>query len=242
MRLDKFLSDSGLGSRRHVRKFCRHGFVKVDGIVIKDEAYKVEPSINKVTYLDEEVIYEEHFVILINKPKVYMSSNIDEAYPSILRILPEKYAKRAVLVGRLDVDTTGVYLITDDGKLANRIINPHFGFEKEYQARLARPLEEETKDEILLKGVDIDGDIVVPKKMEIIEPDLVNIIVCEGKYHEIKRIFKRYGNEVIDLKRTRLAYITCENLKEGEYRLFSEEEIDNLRKEVGLPSYEEEFN
>lgn len=240
MRLDKYLADAGLGTRHHVKKLIRKGYVKVEEEVIEDESFNFDPKEKKVYVEDELIPYEEHFVLLMNKPKGYLCSTIDELYPSVLNLLDPSYRKRAVLVGRLDVDTTGLFLFTDDGKLANHLINPRFGLEKEYEVTLDHDLKAEDIEDLLKNGALMDEERVIPKKITVIASNKAQVVVGEGKYHEIKRLFKSKGYEVTDLKRLRIGDVTLpSDLPLGKYIKCTEEERQHFYILGKMPKEEE---
>lgn len=235
MRLDKFLSNAGLGSRKHIKKAIRSGAVLIDGQPVLEESYNLNPDKEKVVFASNEVPYFQSIYLLMNKPKGYICSTIDELYPSVLNLLDPQLQKRARIVGRLDVDTTGVLLITDNGRLNNRLIHPKTDVEKEYQAELDHPISDEVINTILSKGVQLDDETLIkPVRITRVNEDTVRIVVKEGKYHEIKRIFHRFGLEVVDLDRIRLGFLTYEGVNQGEYRVLSEEETDKILAKVRL--------
>lgn len=236
MRLDRFLSEMGSGTRKHCKKAIRSEKVTIDGNIVTDEGFLFDPE-KAIVALDGQVLsYQKEFYILMNKPKGYMCSTIDELYPSVLNLIDPSLKKRARIVGRLDADTTGVLLITDNGKLNNRLIHPHLGIEKEYVAELNHPLEEKDRLKLLSEGVVLeDGEEAIkPVKLTLLSPMEADIIVKEGKYHEIKRMFHRFGYDVLSLKRIRLGFLVLGDLKEGEMRNLSSEEVKNLKKLVGM--------
>jgi 16S rRNA pseudouridine516 synthase len=235
MRLDKFLSDAGIGSRHTARKFVRKGRVTLDSEVCIDEALQIDPR-KAVIAVDGKVIpYTPHFVLLLNKPKQYLCSTVDEKYPSVLNLLDPLYRKRACIVGRLDVDTTGLLFLTDDGKLGNHIIHPKFGLEKEYEAELDGELTDEILNAVLNEGADIDGEIIKPKSVVLVSEKTARVVVKEGRYHEIKRLFLAHGREVVNLKRVRIGDFTLpKDLEEGKFRVLSDEETARLRLEAHM--------
>jgi 16S rRNA pseudouridine516 synthase len=241
MRLDRFLSDAGLGTRKHVKKAIRAGHIKIDGKPVLEEAYNLDPEKEKVTADDQPVEYHKEIFLLMNKPEGYLCSTIDEeGYLSVLNLIDPSYQKRARIVGRLDVDTTGVLLITDDGKLNNRLIHPKQAIEKEYHAELNHSVRQEDLDAIMSKGVNFgEDDLIKPKKIVKISDQEVSITVTEGKYHEIKRIFHHFGYDVIKLDRVRLGFLTYEGVERGQVRPLTAEEILKLRKYLGMPGKEE---
>jgi len=229
MRLDKFLANSNLGTRNHVKTLIRGNHVKVDGNIVKLSDYNLKPEKEVVTVDDKIIEYHKEIFILLNKPEGYICSTIDELYPSVLHLIDNQYAKRVKMVGRLDVDTTGVLLLTDQGKINNSLIHPRLKVEKEYEVVLNHDVPKEILP-LLVEEIDIGkGEKVKPKKVDLINPNTCRIIITEGKYHEVKRIFKHFDLEVIKLTRTRLAFLTIGQLKKGESRLLNSEEIERIK-------------
>ncbi len=221
-----YLSSAKFVNNRRIIKGIRHGLAKVDGVVIDNPNEIINPS-SKVEFEDKEIPYIYHFVIMLNKPGGYMSSTIDEKYPSLLHLLPTELTSRAVLSGRLDHDTEGILLLSDSGRLATRLVHPSFGLEKEYQVTLDKPLTEEDATDILENGTDFDGEIVKPANLTY-NGDIANIVVKEGKYHEVKRIFFRRGYHVCALKRVRFDFLELGDLKTGEWRFLNKAEEEKL--------------
>jgi 16S rRNA pseudouridine516 synthase len=241
MRLDRFLADSNLGTRKHVKKLIRSGAVSVDGKVVKTPETAVDLNKQKITIGSTVVDYHPEIFILLNKPIGYMCSTIDEEYPSVLNLIDPVFAKRAKIVGRLDADTTGVLLLTDNGKLNNRFINPGRKVEKVYDAELNHDFSDELLQQLSKEPVSIGKDEEANvEKAERISADICRVTVTEGKYHEIKRIFKHFGYEVVHLNRVRLGFLTCQGLENGKYRLLEEKEIDKLKQITGMDKESEE--
>lgn len=229
-RLDHFLSLQNFGTRKQVKKLVKSKLVRLDDEIITNPDYKFNPDVNKVYVDDKLVNYQKEIYILMNKPKGYMCSTIDELYPSVLNLVDYELQKRCRLVGRLDVDTTGVLLITDNGKLNNRLIHPHLGICKEYLVTFNHDLTE--KELSILRGkIDLyDDGIVQAKEVKQVDHNKAIITILEGKYHQIKRMAKRADLEVIELDRIRLDSLTYDGLKQGEYRFLNDDEIMYLKK------------
>jgi len=227
-----YLSSARFLNNRRVVKGIRHGLVKVDGVVVDDPNTIINPT-SKVEFEEKEIPYIFHFVIMLNKPSGYMSSTIDEKYPSLLHLIPPELASRAVLSGRLDHDTEGLLLLSDSGRLANRLVHPSYGLQKEYQVTLDKPLEEKDALDILENGTDFNGELVKPSKLTY-NGNIANIVVKEGKYHEVKRIFIRRGYWVCALKRIRFDFLELGDLKVGQWRYLNKEEEEILFNLVGM--------
>lgn len=232
MRLDKFLANENFGTRKHVKKMIKNRLVKVDDVEIIDPGYLFDPEVSVVKVEDEIVAYNKSLYFLLNKPKNYMCSNIDELYPSVLRLLPEQYFNRLRIVGRLDADTTGVLILTDDGKLNNYLANPKYSVGKTYKVTTNHPIPLSMIGEVS-KPVDIGrGEYSTPAKMEIIGDNIALFTLYEGKYHEVKRIFHHFSLEVMELDRISFHDFTYEGLKQGEYREIQPSEIEHILKIV----------
>jgi 16S rRNA pseudouridine516 synthase len=235
IRLDRFLSDSGLGTRKHCKKAIRSGVVFIDGKKVTDEGLNFDPKKQQVQVNGRPISYVEEIYLLLNKPENYMCSTIDEMYPSVLNLIDETYRKRTKIVGRLDADTTGVLLLTSNGKLNNRLIHPNLGIEKEYEAQLNHPFGAADAEKIMASPIKLDEETTVqPVSVVSCGQESARIIVKEGKYHEIKRIFHRFGYEVIHLERIRLGFLTCQGLEKGKCRFLTPEEIGKLKEITGM--------
>lgn len=234
MRLDKFLSDLNFGSRKRVKKLIKAGHVKVNDEVITDSSFDFDEN-NEVVKYDDEVLEYSLFVYLaLNKPKDYISSTIDELYPSIVNLVDPMYAKRVRIVGRLDADTTGIILLTDDGRLNNRLTHPNRSISKIYRVTLNHDIPEKLIEEFA-KGVDIGkGEITRPAELKIVAPNVAEVTLKEGKYHEIKRMFDRFDLDVIELDRLLFGPISYEGLEVGGSRKLTHEEVEKLMELTGL--------
>lgn len=239
IRIDRFLAQENFGTRKHSRKLVKDGLVSIDDIIIKDPStiFDTEKNIVKV---DGEIIeYKEDLFFLLNKPADYMCSTIDEKYPSVLRLLPEQYEKRLKIVGRLDADTTGVLLLTSDGKVVNYLAHPKNNIGKTYRVYCNHKIPLEMIEKVKTP-LDIGRDEMSSGAIfSIVSDDVADITLFEGKYHEVKRIFKIFNLEVIKLDRIRFQDFTYGDLKQGEYRQLNEEESLKLLKAAHPERYEE---
>ncbi|MFA6625067.1 MAG: pseudouridine synthase [Bacilli bacterium] len=239
MRLDRFLSIHGFGSRRTVKKFMRDMKVTVNGETVS--VYDTEIKGTDVIEVNGQLIPNLAYVtILLNKPQDYMCSLVDERYPSVIRLIPEMYQKRVRIVGRLDADTTGLLLFTDNGLLNSRLANPRYEIPKTYDVEVNHILKPELVDIFKAGNLDIGrGEITSSSILEIKDENHASITVHEGKYHEIKRLFGKFNYDVIKLKRVKMGPLTLGDLKEGECHLLTEEEYNNLLDFVHLKREEQ---
>ena len=235
IRLDKYLADMGCGTRQEVKKFIRSGQVSVDGIVVKKPETKVEQTVQEVFLNGEKVGYESFEYYMLNKPAGVISATEDQSCQTVVDLIKDKKRKDLFPVGRLDKDTEGLLLITNDGALAHRLLSPKKHVDKCYFARICGKVTEEDVRSFE-KGVNIGSqeqpEITMPGKLEIITSDdisKIRLTIQEGKLHQVKRMFQAVGKEVIYLKRLRMGtLILDENLGIGEYRPLTKEELEKL--------------
>ncbi|WP_193014313.1 MULTISPECIES: 16S rRNA pseudouridine(516) synthase RsuA [Gammaproteobacteria] len=230
MRLDKFLSQQLGISRSLILRELRSGLVTIDGDVVKSGSTKIAP--------EQEVAYDGNVLtqilgpryFMLNKPIGYVCSTDDPVNPTILYFIDEPLAYKLHAAGRLDIDTTGLVLLTDNGQWSHRITAPKHHCEKTYYVTLEEPIAEGVAEQFQ-KGVQLNGekDLTKPATLEIITPTEVKLTISEGKYHQVKRMFAAVGNHVSALHRERIGDITLdETLAEGEYRPLTEEEINSI--------------
>lgn len=236
-RLDKLISSQGTYTRKQAQQFIKDGLVKVDGITVRDRGYHIDPDVNKVSLNGQNFTVERFVYLMLNKPKGVVSATNDRSQKTVIDLVPEDLKNRNLFpAGRLDMTTTGFVLITDDGDFAHRILSPKNHIEKTYEARLAEPVTDEQL-EMVANGIVLgDGTECLPAKLKRLEDGenpLIEIKICEGKYHQIKRMFAAAGNGVIELKRTCMGQLMLdENLPEGECKKLNCEEIALIESRV----------
>lgn len=231
-RLDKFLSEYTGLSRSQATKALRQNLVKVNQQVIKDGALKISPE-DQVEFdgtLLEWTIGNQYFLLF--KPEGYICSHDDGEYPTVYQFFDYPLSSRLHTAGRLDVDTTGLVLLTDDGQWSHRITSPKYHCEKTYLVTLADPVEdfylEQCAQGILLKG---EKQPTKPAQIEIIDDYNLNLTIVEGKYHQVKRMFAALGNKVIALHRWRIGQIILDpQLEEGQYLALTNAEVQSFLK------------
>lgn len=231
MRIDKYLSHSGYGSRKDVKKLIKDKLVKVNNIIITSDSININENSDIILVDDEQVTFKEFYYLLINKPEGYISSTEDEKYPAVTNLIGEYQQFNLAPVGRLDVDTTGLCLLTNNGKLNHFLLSPRSHVDKEYEVEVNYPLEDKLIDKFK-KGVVIDEDYrCLPAELIIKDEYHCNVIIHEGKFHQIKKMFASFGYTVMKLNRIRMSFLTLGNLKISEYRELTDEEINRLLKE-----------
>ena len=232
IRLDKFLADMGIGTRTEVKKYIRQGKVKVDGVVEKSPETKTDETKQQVSCFDKTVGYETFEYYMLHKPAGVISATTDAKDKTVIDLIESKKRKDLFPVGRLDKDTEGLLLITNDGELAHRLLSPKKHIDKVYFAKVKGVVTEEDQ-RIFAEGVSIgQGEMAKPSKLEILVSDEISEIrltIQEGKFHQVKRMFLSVGKEVIYLKRLSMGTLQLdENLALGEYRPLTEEELKQL--------------
>lgn len=235
MRLDKLISNCGFGSRKEVKAMMKRGLVTVDDCVVKKPETHVDPTLCKVCVGEHIIEYEKYSYLMMNKPAGIISATFDEVEQTVCDLLEDRYIMGDVFpVGRLDKDTTGLLILSNDGGFAHRALSPKKKVDKVYHAKLDKPIGQ-AEIKAFAMGVTLDdGYKTLPAHLTALDDAglLVEITIREGKYHQIKRMFEVVDNRVLELKRVSFAGILLdENLAPGEYRRLNEEElalIDNL--------------
>lgn len=234
-RLDKLIASQGRFSRREVQELIKSGAVKVNGITVRDRGAKSDDEKDIICVNGEQLDFQRFVYIMLNKPKGVVSATNDKNEKTVIDLVPKEFKGRNLFpAGRLDITTTGFVLVTDDGDFAHRILSPKNHIEKTYEARLAESVTE-GQLEAVRSGIGLkDGTKCLPAKVTVLadgEKPLVEIKICEGKYHQIKRMFAAAGNGVIELKRKQMGGLTLDpSLKEGECRLLDAHEVQKIEK------------
>ena len=233
MRLDKFISQQLKISRAIAHREIRGQRVTVNGEIVRDTAFKLLP--------DHEVVYDGNVLqmqtgpryFMLNKPQGYVCSTDDPDHPTIIYFIEESMSFKLHAAGRLDIDTTGLVLLTDDGQWSHRITSPRHHCEKTYRVTLESPVSDDTAAQFTA-GVQLHNEksLTKPAQLEVITPTDVRLTLSEGRYHQVKRMFAAVGNRVLELHRERIGDIVLDaDLEPGEYRALTEEEIAS----IGLP-------
>ena len=240
MRLDKFLCELGIGTRSEVKNKIKNGLVQVEGVNKVTPEYKLDIEKDKVYYNGSLLQYAEFEYYLLNKPAGCVSATSDNLHKTVLELIDTKVRKDLFPVGRLDIDTEGLLLITNDGALAHQLLSPKKHVDKTYYAEIEGMITNE--DVVAFKeGLDIgENTLTLPAKLVILESGTISkieVTIQEGKYHQVKRMFEAVGKRVVYLKRLSMGTLTLdETLKPGEYRQLTPEEIEHLIKRQDLES------
>lgn len=232
IRLDKYLAEMGAGTRSEVKKYIRQGSVTVDGVTVKKPEEKVNELTQKVCVNGKQIGYEKFEYYMLNKPKGVVSATTDQKDQTVVELIESRKRKDLFPVGRLDKDTEGLLLITNDGELAHRLLAPKKHVDKVYYAKIDGTVTEETVARFR-EGLDIgSGEFAKPSSLTIVKSGLISEIeltIQEGKFHQVKRMFHAVGMEVLELKRLSMGSLVLDPaLKPGEYRRLKEEEVEKL--------------
>lgn len=236
MRIDKYLANMNVGSRKEVHKLIKQGLVTVNGIVVKTPKQKVQES-DEVLVGDEEISYQKYHYFLMNKPKGVLSATEDRSQRTVISLLKVQDRYQGITpVGRLDKNTTGLLLLTNDGQLNHELLAPNKHVAKVYRAEIAG-VADETTVEKFAQGMRLgDGTELKPAELKILEQNQVEdtskieIKIHEGKYHQIKRMFGACGMKVVELERISIGNLKLDkNLAPGEYRELTIDEINNIK-------------
>ncbi len=238
-RLNKLLAHAGVGSRRHVEELIVAGRVSIDGQPVRELGTKVDPEAQQVTVDGQPVKLERSVYWVVNKPRGYLCTNEDPAgRPRAIDLVPH-VEQRVYTVGRLDEDSEGLLLLTNDGDLAHRLMHPRFGVEKTYQVQVAgHPSRDDLQQ--LLKGVWLSDGHVRAERMKVMKSQgdstWLQIVLSEGKNREIRRMLARLNHKVLRLRRTALGPVQLDKLPRGKARKVSLEELNALRRIVAAPA------
>lgn len=232
IRLDKYLADMGCGTRSEVKQALKKGAVSVNDVPVKRPEEKVDTEADRIVFRGKTVSYLKYEYFMLNKPAGVVSATEDRRDRTVIDLIGDKQRKDLFPVGRLDKDTEGLLLITNDGETAHRLLSPRKHVDKVYYARVKGNVTEEDV-RLFAQGIDIGdekpalpAELVILKSGEVSE---IELTVREGRFHQVKRMFAAAGKEVVYLKRLRMGTLVLDrNLKPGEYRKLTKEEMDRL--------------
>ena len=239
MRLDKFLVACAVGSRTEVKNFLKTGRVTVNGKKEKSAKLQIDKETDEICFDGQKLDYEEFVYYMMNKPQGVISATEDPKHKTVLDLLDDyARAKEVFPVGRLDIDTHGLLLLTNDGKLAHALLSPKRHVEKTYLAQINGVMTD-ADVETFAQGIPLKDFTCQPAKLELVSIDteenksLVRVTIAEGKFHQVKRMVAYCGKEVVDLQRVTMGTLTLdEELKRGEWRRLTKDELEALLESV----------
>lgn len=229
-RIDKILSSLGLMSRKDAKKAALARRITVDGLTVRDCSLRVGAA-NRLCLDGKEIRYEKNTYLMMNKPEGFVCSTDDPKSLVVNELLPEEYQRRELFsIGRLDKNTTGLIILTDDGVLAHELLAPKKHVSKTYRLSTRDPINENACKRFL-DGVDIGGYITAPALLEITGEREAYITITEGKYHQIKRMFEALGNKISTLERVNFGGIDLDKtLERGDFRVLTDKELKTLKE------------
>lgn len=231
MRLDKLLGNMGYGTRSEIKKYCKQGLVFVNDKEAKKSDVHVNPEQDRIVFNDMEVVYREFIYLMMNKPSGVVSATFDKYDDTVIDLIDLEYRTfNPFPVGRLDKDTEGLLVLTNDGQLAHRILSPKKHVPKKYYVEVDGEIVEHDVEKFK-EGLDIGEEKLT--KPAVLEPngDTAFVTITEGKFHQIKRMFEQVGKKVTYLKRVKMGNLELdEDLELGEYRELTKEEIEKLEE------------
>ena len=239
MRLDKFLVACAVGSRTEVKNLLKAGRVTVNGKKEKSAKLQIDEETDEICFDGQKLDYEEFVYYMMNKPQGVISATEDPKHKTVLDLMDDyARAKEVFPVGRLDIDTHGLLLLTNDGKLAHALLSPKHHVDKTYLAQINGVMTD-ADVETFAKGIPLKDFSCQPAKLELVsidrekEESLVRVTIAEGKFHQVKRMVGYCGKEVVDLQRLTMGTLTLdEDLKRGEWRRLTKEELEGLLESV----------
>ncbi len=233
IRLDKYLADMEIGTRSQVKQYLKKGLVTVNGQVEKRPERKIEEDADSVTFQGKPIVYSEYAYYMFHKPAGCVSATKDNQHKTVLDYLKGAAGKDLFPVGRLDIDTEGLLIITNDGPLCHDLLAPSKHVDKTYYARIEGEVTQKDVTDFA-EGLDIgDDDLTAPAKLEILkagEESEILVTITEGRFHQVKRMFEAVGKRVVYLKRLSMGNVFLdEKLAPGEYRALTEDELAGLK-------------
>ena len=232
-RLQKYMAACGVASRRKCENIILDGLVMVNGQVIKELGYKIDPESDSIQVNGVQIVKEKKVYILLHKPTGYVTTVTDpQMRKTVIDLIPE-IENRIYPVGRLDYDTSGLLLLTNDGDLANKMTHPSFELEKVYVAKVDGEINEDNIHK-LETGIMLEDGITAPAKVTLLnnnkENSFVQLIIHEGRNRQVRRMLEAVGNTVLKLRRERIGFLNLEGLEVGKYRELTIEEINKLKQ------------
>ncbi|MBO6047748.1 MAG: rRNA pseudouridine synthase [Erysipelotrichaceae bacterium] len=230
MRIDKLLAHAGYGTRNDVKKLLKSGVVTLNGQIIKSAKQQVDENKDLIKVDQEEVVFTQNVYYMLNKPQGYVSATTDLLHPVVTDLIDDVH--ELFPVGRLDIDTEGLLLLTNDGQFAHHLTSPRHHIDKIYEAIIDQEIDDSDIN-AFKEGIELEDFTCQSADLKVIDADknLVQVTIQEGKYHQVKRMFQSRGKEVLYLRRIQIGPLKLDsNLASGEYRLLTSTEINGLSK------------
>lgn len=231
IRLDKFLTETGSLTRSQAKEAAKKGRILVNGEAEKKTDRKIDPEKDEIVLDGKRISYAAYEYYMLNKPKGVVSATEDKKYPTVVQLIQDRKRTDLFPAGRLDIDTEGLLLITNDGELTHNLLSPKKHVDKVYLAEFEGVFPEDGKEQFQAGLILEDGVKTMPAHI-IVNGNQARLTIKEGKFHQVKRMFQAVGCQVTYLKRLSMGSLTLdENLKPGEYRPLTNEEIESLKQQ-----------
>ena len=228
MRLDKYLAHAGMGTRKQVKELIRRAHVSVNGVIVKKDDMKINEQEDLVCVDNEKITYQKYVYYMLNKPQGVVSATTDDKDKTVLECFDGYLGNDVFPIGRLDKDTEGLLLISNDGNLAHQLLSLKYHVDKKYYVKCAKKVTSDMIEK-LQKSIILKDEVYQPGVVEVISENEIYLSIQEGKFHQVKRMLHHVGNEVVYLKRVQFGNLKLdEKLQPGEYRRLSDEEIKEL--------------
>lgn len=231
LRLDKFLCDLEVGSRSEVKILLKKGLISVNGVISKSPDLKINPELDIVEYQGKHLCYQQYYYYMLHKPAGVITATEDATQKTVMDLMSDVYRKDLFPVGRLDKDTEGLLLITNDGELSHALLSPKKHVAKTYLVQVPENLRLD-QIQALEQGLDIgDEKTTLPAKVQVIDEEHILLTIQEGRYHQVKRMLAAVGSQVLYLKRVSFGSLMLEEgLGKGQYRTLTDAEVEQLRQ------------
>lgn len=230
MRIDKYLTKTGLGNKKQVKTILKRKQIIVEDKVVSNEGFQVTEQTN-VFYKNNDSLqkleYEEYIYLMLHKPQNYVSATQDNLHHSVLELITEYQERELHIVGRLDIDTEGLLLITDDGDFTHKVTSPKSNISKTYYVEFSGILVNGAKDKVDEGIILDDGERTLPGKLEIVSENIAYITISEGKFHQVKRMFAGLGAKVTYLKRVKIGDLELD-IELGKYRKLTKDDLNKI--------------
>jgi 16S rRNA pseudouridine516 synthase len=234
LRLDKYLGEMGIGTRSQIKEMAKKGRISVDGVPEKKTDRKIDPERDEVIVDGRIIAYAAFEYYMLNKPQGVVSATEDKRYETVVGLIGDRMRDDLFPVGRLDIDTEGLILITNDGDLTHQLLSPKKHVDKVYFAKVEGRLPSDAKEQMEQGIVLLDGTPTLPAKLEVLTEGTlseIRLTIREGKFHQVKRMFETLGCSVVYLKRLSMGSLKLdETLEPGEYRPLHQEELEELKR------------
>lgn len=229
MRIDKYLADCGVGTRSEVKKYIKNKSVKVNDHLITKADSKIDETQDQVYFQNQLLVYEKFVYYIFHKPSACVTAKQDAIHKTVMDYFPDDLRSKLSPVGRLDLDTEGLLLLTNDGEFTHHLLSPSHHVPKTYYAKLDKAIPKEAIS-LFEEGVDIgDEKLTLPARLQILSEKEAHLTIYEGRFHQVKRMFEAVGCQVIYLKRLSMDQLNLGDLELGSYRKLSAEEVEQLR-------------